>query len=43
MSFRAPYPVTNADEDYSVMAPVFCPAAASPGKALAPTSRAARS
>ena len=25
ISFHAPYPVTNADESYSVTAPVFCP------------------
>ena len=25
ISFHAPYPVTNANEDYSVTAPVFCP------------------
>ncbi len=25
ISFHAPYPVTNADENYSVTAPVFCP------------------
>jgi hypothetical protein len=41
ISFHAPYPVTNAQESYSVTAPI-CPAA-SPEKALAPTWRAARS
>ena len=41
ISFHAPYPVTTADEDYSVTAPV-CPRGLG-GGGLTPTSHAARS